>query len=267
MRDQARHDVLEQFALFLRQVLQQLLHLAVGQQVRHVVLEQLGEMGRQHGRGIDHRIALQRGFLLQAGIDPGRRQSEGRLDGVDAGHADLVSAGVHDHELVRPDPAGAGIHFLDLDDVGVGLELHIVEDAHRRHHKAHLDRERAAQRLDLLGEAVGAVGAVHQRQQRIAELDLEIVDLERGRDRLFCRRARRGSGRRRRGNCGLGCPGGAIALVRLQTPARRRRRPAAGTGSSECPAAAPAPASRRPTCRAPADSRRAASSAPCRQRR
>ena len=90
---------------------------------------------------------------------------------------------------------GAGVDFLDLDDVGVGLELHIVEDAHRRHHKAHLDRERAAQRLDLLGQAVGAVGRVDQRQQRVAEFDLEIVDLQRGRDRLF----RRGAGGRRRG--------------------------------------------------------------------
>ena len=97
---------------------------------------------------------------------------------MDAGHADLVAGGVHDHELVRPDLAGAGVDFLDLDDVGVGLELDVVEDAHRRHHKAHFDRERAAQRLDLLGQAVGAVGAVDQRQQRIAEFDLEIVDLQ-----------------------------------------------------------------------------------------
>ena len=83
-----------------------------------------------------------------------------------------------------PDLAAAGLDFLDLDDVGVGVELHIVEDAHRRHDEAHLDRERAAQRLDLLGQAVGAIWRVDQRQQRIAELDLEVVDLERGRDRF-----------------------------------------------------------------------------------
>ncbi len=170
------------------------MHLAIGQQVRHVVLEQFGEVGREHGRGIDHRITLQCGFLLQGGVDPGSRQSEGRLDGVNAGHPDLISGGVHHHELVRPDLARACIYFLDLDDVGVGFQLHIVENAYRRHHKAHLDRERAAQRLDLLGQAVGAVGAIHQRQQRIAEFDLEIVDLQRGCNRLFprsiCRRSR-----------------------------------------------------------------------------
>ena len=178
-------------------------------------------MGRQHGGGVDHRVALQRGFLLQRGIDPGRGQPERRLDGVDAGHADLVAGGVHDHELVRPDLAGAGVDFLDLDDVGVGLELHVVEDAHRRHHKAHFDRERTAQRLDLLGQAVGAVGAVDQRQQRIAEFDLEIVDLERGGDRLFRRGAGGRSGDVRRGQgCGFRRLGGAVVLARL--PGQRR---------------------------------------------
>src|SRR4029079_5999026 len=125
-----------------------------------------------------------RGFFLQRGVDPGRRQAEGRLDGVDAGHADLVAGGGPEPELVRPDLAGAGVDFLYFDNVRVGLELDVVEDAHRRHHKAHFDRKRTAQRLDLLGDAVGAVGTVVQRQQRITEFDLEIVDLERGRDRL-----------------------------------------------------------------------------------
>jgi len=35
------------------------------------------------------------------------------------------------------------------------------------------------QRLDLLGQAVGAVGRIDQGQQGVTELDLEIVDLER----------------------------------------------------------------------------------------
>src|SRR5947207_2896490 len=68
--DLSRHDDLDQFALLLGQVLQQLLYLAVGQQVRHVVLEQLGEMGREHGGGVHYRVALQRGFLLEAGVHP-----------------------------------------------------------------------------------------------------------------------------------------------------------------------------------------------------
>jgi len=83
-----------------------------------------------------------------------------------------------------PQLAAAGLDFLDLDDIGVGVELHVVEQAHRRHHEAHLHRQRPAQRLDLLGEPVAAVGRIDQRQQRIAELDLEIVHPQRGSDRL-----------------------------------------------------------------------------------
>lgn len=183
----------------------------------------------EHGRGVDDGVALERGLFLEAGIDPGRGQAEGRLGGVDAGHLHLAAAGVHDHELVRPDLAGAGVDLLDLDDVGVGLELHVVENAHRRHDKAHLDRERAAQRLDLLGEAVGAVGAIDERQQGIAELDLEVVDLQRGGDRLLgCGGARGsglpGSGRGLGGFLGLD----ARALVVAGVPGER-----AGTGA-EC---------------------------------
>ena len=59
-----RHDVLDQFGLFLRQFLQELLHLGVGQEVRHVGLDQFGEMRREHGRGIDDRVAFHRRFFL-----------------------------------------------------------------------------------------------------------------------------------------------------------------------------------------------------------
>jgi len=140
------------------------------------------------------------------------------------GNATWFPGGVHDHELVRPDLAGTGIHFLDLDDIGVRLELHIVENAHRRHDKAHLDRQRAAQRLDLFGEAVATVGAVDERQQRIAQLDLEIVDLQRGCDRLFCRGTCCGGGRGSSQRGGFGDRGGALALARRP---RQRRRTAA----------------------------------------
>ena len=72
-------------ALFLRQFLEQLLHLRIGQKLGHVRLEDFGEMGGQHGRRIDDGVALDRRFLLERGVDPGRRQAEGRLGGVDAG--------------------------------------------------------------------------------------------------------------------------------------------------------------------------------------
>ena len=115
--DERRHQILEQFALFLRQVLEQLLHLAVGQEIRHIALEQFGQMRRQNGGGVDHGVAAHRRFFLDAGVDPGRRQSEGRLGGVRARQVHLSAGRVHDHVLVGPDFPAAGFDFLDLDDV------------------------------------------------------------------------------------------------------------------------------------------------------
>jgi hypothetical protein len=88
--DLRRHDVLDQLALLLRQVLDQLLHLAVRQQLGHVALERFGEMRREHGRGIDHRVALDRSFLLERRVDPGGGQAKRRLGGVQAGQLHLA---------------------------------------------------------------------------------------------------------------------------------------------------------------------------------
>ena len=186
--DLAGDDVLDQLGLIFGQFFHELLHLAIGEEVGGVGLQKFGQMGGQHRRGIDDGIAFDRRFFLLRHVDPGRREPECGLDRVNARQVHLTAGGIHDHELGRPDLARAGVHFLDLDDVGVGLELNVVEDAHRRHHKAHLDCQGSAQRLDLLGQPVAAVLRVDQRQQRIAELDLEIVDLERGRDRLLAGR-------------------------------------------------------------------------------
>jgi hypothetical protein len=97
------------------------------------------------------------------------------------------------------------------------------------HHKAHLDRKRLAQCLDLLGEAVLPVGAVDQRQQRVAELDLEIVDLQRRRDRLFRGRRSCGSGCGRSCRLGILDRLGALELAGLpghrgRTAAERQKR-------------------------------------------
>ena len=99
----------------------------------------------------------------------------------------LAAGRVHDHVLAGPDLAAAGLDLFDLDRIAVGVELDVVEDAHGRHHEAHFDGERTAQRLDLLGQPVAAVGRIDHRQQRIADFDLEIVDLERSGNRFFLR--------------------------------------------------------------------------------
>ncbi len=130
---------------------------------------------------------------------------------MDARQVDAAPGRVHDHELHRPDLALAGIHLLDADDVLVRRQLDIVEDAHRGHDEAHVGRHLAAQRLDLVGEAVGAALGLDERQEAVAEFDLEIVDLQHRGDRLLGGRGRRGGslgdGR------GFGLAGEALGLL------------------------------------------------------
>ncbi|MDV7400745.1 hypothetical protein RZS08_55530, partial [Arthrospira platensis SPKY1] len=94
---------------------------------------------------------------------------------------------------VGPDIAPARLHLLDLQDVGVGRQLDIVLDAHRRHDEAELARELATQRLDLVGEPPGPL-LVDQGEQAVAELEPDRVDLQGRGDRLLgrCRRRRWG---------------------------------------------------------------------------
>ena len=143
-----------------------------------------------------------------AADDPGGGQAEGRLGGVRAGQVDGQALGIHDQEGAGEQFALAGIDFLDADAVFVGAQLHIVQDAHRRHDKAHLLRQLAAQRLDLVGDAM-ALHVVDQRQQAIAQFDAQQIQRQRGGDRLFLGR-------------GVG-----LALGFLRLFARRRARPCA----------------------------------------
>ena len=136
---------------------------------------------------VDNGVTPHRSLFLERRLDPGGGQAEGRLGRVHARQRHLLAGRIHDHVLAVPDLAAAGFHFLDLDHVTVGVELDVVEDAHRRHDEAHFGRERAAQRLDLLGEPFSG-GGIDQRQQRIAELDFQVVHLQRRRHRLFRRR-------------------------------------------------------------------------------
>ena len=131
-----------------------------------------------------------------------------------------------------------------------------------RHDEAHLLRQLAAQRLDLVGDAL-ALDVVDQRQQPVAQFDAQQVERQRIGDRLLGR-----LGRRR----GLGFVGleriFGLGLARIGDPGRAADergkaheddRRHAGNDRRRSP-------SRRRPCPAPADRRRAGRSAPCRWR-
>ena len=84
--DLGRDRVGDQPLMLLRQSVQQLLSLGVGQQLVQVAAHQFGQMGDQHAGQVNHRVALQSGLLALGFADPYRRQTEGRLLGLLALH-------------------------------------------------------------------------------------------------------------------------------------------------------------------------------------
>src|SRR5579883_570045 len=182
--DLARDDVGDELVLLLVQLVEELLGLGIGEQLGHIALHGLGEVGRQHRRRIDDRIALEHGLFAIAFRHPHGGQAEGRLGRLVAGQRDLVAARVHDEEHARLELAAPDLDLLDPHDIAVGAELHVVLDAHRREDETHLARELATERLDLIGEAMAA-RVVDERDEAVAELDADVIELESRRDRLL----------------------------------------------------------------------------------
>ena len=88
------------------------------------------------------------------------------------------------HHSAEPHLAGAGLHLLDADGVALGGQAHVVEDPHAGHDEAIVGGQRPAQSLDLVGEPA-AFQVVDQAQQAVAQFDLDLVDGQARRDRLF----------------------------------------------------------------------------------
>ena len=103
--DPAGHQLAEQLLVFGRQLAQQLLGLGIAQQVGQILAHQLGQMGGDDGRRVDHGQALEHGLVAQAGHDPHRRQAERRLGGGLAGQSDRPTLRVHHQQHAGTDVA------------------------------------------------------------------------------------------------------------------------------------------------------------------
>ena len=163
-----------------RDLVQQLLRLRVGEQVGHVVLDDLGQVGRDDGAGIDHGQALEQRLLAVVLLDPHGGQAECRLHRRLAGQRDRLAARVHHQQHVGPDIAAPEFDFLDPHHIGVGRKLEVVLNADRRQDESDLARELAAQTLDLVGQAEALIGRIDQRQQGVAQFQPDRVDRQGG---------------------------------------------------------------------------------------
>ena len=152
-----------------------------------MLFQDLGEVRGQHRRRIYDGEAAERGLFAIVFLDPRGGEAKGGLARRHAGQVDGFAARVHDHQLARHQLAAAGFDLLHGDAVFLRAERHVVENTHRRHDEAEIAGDLAAERLDLVCQAIAAA-VVDERQQAIAELDLELVEREGGGDGLVHRR-------------------------------------------------------------------------------
>ena len=162
-RNLVRDKVADQFLMRLVQVVEQFLRFRVGQQFRHVVADELGQMGGHDGGGVDDGVAPERCFFAMPVLYPHGGQSEGRLHCRFTVERDRFAARVHHEQHVGTQFANSGFDFLDAHHILIRRQLKIILNAHRRHDEAHLHCELPAKRLDLIGKAA-FLRVVDQRQ-------------------------------------------------------------------------------------------------------
>ena len=162
--------------MILVEFVEELLGFHVGQQLRHVVLDHLGDVGGDHGSWVDDRITAEQRFFPVCFLDPHGGQAKRRFLGRFARQGDLLAPRIHDKKHVGPQVAAPGFDFLHPDDVRVGRQLHVVLYAHRGHHESDFRSHLASQGLDLIGQALTFTRVVDQGQKPVAELEPQVVD-------------------------------------------------------------------------------------------
>ena len=177
-------------------------------------------MGGEHRGRVDDGVAAEGGFFAQVVVDPTGGQAEGGFADMLARQVDLAAPGVHGHQRAQSNLAGAGLHLLDADEVALGIQPHIVEDAHGGHDEAEICREGFAQRLDLVGEAT-TLQIIDQGQEAVAQLDLDLIDGQGVADRFL---GLLGGGRSSGGGVGFGLSGrgGVMSPTPGQDPGAHR---------------------------------------------
>jgi hypothetical protein len=188
-------------------VVKQRLHFHAAQQFRGVGRDQVVQVGGDHGAGVDHGITHALRLVLQAGVDPDRRQAEGRIGGHQARQRAAGHARIDRQELAVHRFAAAHFHALQRDAVGRRLQFQVVADVHRRRQEADFLGELLADALDAL-EQLAALALVDQRNQAVAHFQAQGVDRHDVLPGRFFLLGRRGG---RSGRGGAPCPTGLPA--------------------------------------------------------
>ena len=108
-------------------------------------------------------------------LDPGGIQAERRVLAGNAVQLTERTARVQGQFAVGVDLGGGHRHAVHQQPVGVGRQLQVVADVHRRHQEADVLGELAAHALDARHQFAALV-LVHQRDQAVAHFQAQRVD-------------------------------------------------------------------------------------------
>jgi hypothetical protein len=200
-RQQIGHQLLHHHGVMLFQVIEQLLHFGAPQQVGSMLAHHFGQVGGDDGGGFHHGVAQSLRFLALRRLDPEGAHPEHRLGGGNAFHRGCIGGGWHRQQRTRHHLRLCHHLAPNFNLILVGFQAHIVAHAHGGHHEAQLQRElpsdggdalqQVAQHLFLscgarcrLAGDFDARRRINQRQQPIAQLQLDGVHFEQGKYRF-----------------------------------------------------------------------------------
>ena len=184
--EQIRNDLLDESRVGLLEIVEQVLRLLTPEDLRRMLLDDLRQVGCEHGDRIHDRVAVQLRLLAFVLRDPECGEAERRLRRLDARHLLKDGSRVHCEIVVEHQLAARNLHALQLDDVGIGFDLDIVTDTDGRHNKSELQRTLTANHDDAV-EEIAALARIDERDKTVADLELHRVDLQE-RDNILGRR-------------------------------------------------------------------------------
>src|SRR4029078_683948 len=140
-----------------------------------VALQELAQMRRDDGSGVDDRVPERQRVLLARGLDPIRVEAERRVLRLDADDLRGDAARIDREVALAVDLTLAPRHDEHGNTVGIRLELEVVADVHGLNQEAELLGKLSAHGLDAAEQRAGLV-AVDERDQPVADLEADQID-------------------------------------------------------------------------------------------
>ena len=170
------HQVFHQLGRLGGQLVQQLLHFVVAEQIGCVIAQYFIQMGGHGSSRIDYGIAQGPGMVALRRLNPHRVQAEGRFGGGRALQIAVHLAGIDRHFATDFDFAAPAHHTFEHDVVAVRVDAQSIADTHRLDQKAQFGRQFFAYTFHACHQLAARLG-IDQRYQSVTDFQAYQVHL------------------------------------------------------------------------------------------